>query len=88
MLKQIHIKNEELRIQKEMTENYDLAESLNERVERPSPGRAEVSSISSSKKNLERFSEKWVDMPNHLQQSHLKQTNRFSELSGQLSQKS
>jgi len=75
-------------MQKEMTENYELAESLNKKVDKPSPGRAEVSSLGSSKKNLERFSEKWVDMPNHLQQSNLKQTNRFSELSGQLSQKS
>lgn len=48
-----------------MTDNFELTETLNKMDKKTSPGRGEVSSISSSKKNLERFSEKWVDMPNN-----------------------
>ena len=57
---------DQLRVQREMTENFELAKTLDQVEKKASPGRAEISSINSSKKNLERFSEKWVDMPNHL----------------------
>jgi len=68
-----------------MNNNLKLATEL-QNIKKP-PNVGDYSSVSSSKRNMERFQEKWVDIPiNHHQQTSLKgsqlKNNRFSELSG------
>jgi len=54
-----------------MNNNLKLATELNN-IKKPH-NVGEYSSVSSSKRNMERFQEKWVDIPiNHHQQTSLK----------------
>jgi molybdopterin-guanine dinucleotide biosynthesis protein len=64
LLRQIHKKNEELKVQQEMNHNLKLATELKDQKKPLNVG--EYSSVSSSKQNMERFkNEKWVDIPIH-----------------------